>query len=78
MLCGRWTMTESRDIYPAPAFTFVPSEIIHWQHCQDGNIPSGAVIGGQSQTGETLYVGRARLRENRDELTTGMVIPSEK
>lgn len=30
-----------------------------WRSASDGNVPAGAIVGGRTKTGETLYVGRA-------------------
>ena len=75
MQCGRWTVTESHDL---KGFSVVPTDVIHWEPCENGKVPSGAVLGGTSEKNEQLYIGRARLRENRNELTPGMVVPSER
>jgi len=75
MLCGRWTVTESHDV---KGLTEVPTDVIHWEPCENGEVPSGAVPGGVSEKNELLYIGRARLRENRNELTPGMVVPSQR
>ena len=72
----RWTVNESRDA--STGLITVPQDAIHWEECYNGEVPEGAVIGGRSPDDELLYIGRARLRENRNEFTLGMVIPSER
>jgi len=32
-----------------------------WVDAKDGEIPAGAVAGGNSEDGETLYIGRVEL-----------------
>ncbi|XP_076823345.1 uncharacterized protein LOC143469506 [Clavelina lepadiformis] len=76
LLSGRWTMIESGD--RGSGLTVVPADSIHWESSSDGQVPHGAVTGGRSFDNETLYIGRTRLRENRNELTPGILIPSEK
>lgn len=52
---------------------------VHWQEAKDGEVPPGAVIGGiNPMRGERMFIGRTRLKENRNELTPGIVVPSEK
>nr|CAB3262865.1 uncharacterized protein LOC100184299 [Phallusia mammillata] len=73
--CGRWTMIESDQF---SGLTTVPTSSISWEEGEDGYIPDGAVVGGKTLTEETTYIGRTRLVENRNELTPGVIIPSEK
>lgn len=44
-----------------------------WVESSDGSVPRGAVPGGITENGETLYVGRAR---HCDHLIVGKVHPS--
>lgn len=69
-------MNESRE--RVTGLTTIPQDAIHWEECCDGKVPVGAVVGGRSEEDEALYIGRARLVENRNEFTPGVVIPSER
>lgn len=51
------------------------SENLRWVPASNGNIPPGAIPGGRTGTGETLYVGRARYQLS---ITPGKVHPSHK
>ncbi|XP_039270250.1 uncharacterized protein LOC120344965 isoform X2 [Styela clava] len=51
---------------------------VRWEEASHGFVPSGAICGGKSFNGELIYIGRTRLQENRNELTPGVLIPSEK
>lgn len=50
-------------------------ENLRWVPASNGNIPPGAIPGGRTSTGETLYVGRARYQLS---ITPGKVHPSHK
>lgn len=58
--------------------TLVVLNTVRWDKASYGDIPHGAVCGGQSHSGEEVFVGRMKLEENKDELTPGVIIPSEK
>ena len=58
--------------------TVVRSDAIRWEGDKDGKVPLGALIGGRSPNNEMLFIGRARLRENRNQFIPGIVMPSEK
>lgn len=58
--------------------TLVALNTVRWDKASYGVIPPGAVCGGQSHSGEEVFVGRLKLQENKDELTPGVIIPSEK
>lgn len=60
------------------AGTPVALNTVRWDKACDGEVPHGAVCGGQSHSGEAVFVGRMKLEENKDELTPGVIIPSEK
>lgn len=48
-------------------------ESLRWVPASNGNVPPGAIPGGRTTTGETLYVGRARYQLS---ITPGKVHPS--
>lgn len=48
-------------------------ENLRWVPASNGNVPPGAIPGGRTTTGETLYVGRARYQLS---ITPGKVHPS--
>ena len=48
---------------------------VHWVQSVDGQLPPGAVPGGNSEDGETLYIGRAQHEGTK---TIGKVQPSTK
>ncbi|CAH0401522.1 unnamed protein product [Chilo suppressalis] len=50
-------------------------ENLRWVPASNGNIPPGAIAGGRTANGETLYVGRARYQLS---ITPGKVHPSHK
>nr|NP_001298957.1 uncharacterized protein LOC106122557 [Papilio xuthus]BAM18320.1 similar to CG10527 [Papilio xuthus] len=52
-----------------------PPERVRWVECRDGVIPPNAVVGGNTSSGEPLYVGRAK---EQGSLTPGKVHPSHK
>lgn len=60
------------------ASTPVRVNTVRWEKASNGIVPTGAVCGGKTLSGEPLFVGRMKLRENKDELTPGVIIPSEK
>ncbi|GBP28772.1 hypothetical protein EVAR_19814_1 [Eumeta japonica] len=41
------------------------AEDVKWVPASNGNVPPGAIPGGRTASGETLYVGRARLSRDR-------------
>ncbi|KOB68990.1 Farnesoic acid O-methyltransferase [Operophtera brumata] len=48
-------------------------ENLRWVPASNGNVPPGAIPGGRTTSGETLYVGRARYQLS---ITPGKVHPS--
>ncbi|CAH2097253.1 unnamed protein product [Euphydryas editha] len=46
---------------------------LRWVPSSNGNVPPGAIVGGKTSSGETLYVGRARHQLS---ITPGKVHPS--
>lgn len=44
-----------------------------WQPASNGQIPSGAVPGGKTASGETLYIGRVRYEGS---IVLGKIHPS--
>ncbi|XP_028037051.1 cell death-inducing p53-target protein 1-like [Bombyx mandarina] len=50
-------------------------EDLRWVSASNGSVPPGAVLGGRTASGETLYVGRARYQLS---VTPGKVHPSHK
>ncbi|KAL0811175.1 hypothetical protein ABMA28_009606 [Loxostege sticticalis] len=50
-------------------------ENLRWVPASNGSVPPGAIEGGRTGTGETLYVGRARYQLS---VTPGKVHPSHK
>ncbi|XP_077502283.1 natterin-4-like [Amblyomma americanum] len=47
--------------------------LLQWLRASNGSVPSGAIQGGVTVTGERLYIGRAR---HHNTLTLGKVHPS--
>jgi len=45
-----------------------------WKHSSGGNVPRGAIIGGNTQSGEPLYIARGNVN---GELCVGKVHPSQ-
>nr|XP_002131710.1 uncharacterized protein LOC100184299 [Ciona intestinalis] len=58
---------------PKKALTIVPLKSIDWKRCKNGVIPPEAVVGGTTEFGQPLYIGRTRLRENNNEFTPGLI-----
>lgn len=50
-------------------------DTLRWVPSSNGNVPPGAIVGGKTSTGETLYVGRARHQLS---VTPGKVHPTHK
>ncbi|XP_026318597.1 uncharacterized protein LOC113229269 [Hyposmocoma kahamanoa] len=50
-----------------------PPHLIRWLPASNGQAPAGAIPGGNTHTGETLYIGRAKHLRS---LTPGKVHPS--
>lgn len=46
-----------------------------WVECRNGKVPSNAIIAGNTDCGEKLYIGRANYR---DSLTVGKIHPSHR
>lgn len=44
---------------------------LKWIRCSNGNVPEGAVPGGEAENGEKLFVGRANMK---GALTVGKVL----
>lgn len=51
---------------------------LRWQQSANGEIPKNAVVAGKYTSGETLYIGRHSLRQNRNEFIPGYIVPSER
>ncbi|KAK9869119.1 hypothetical protein WA026_002877 [Henosepilachna vigintioctopunctata] len=45
----------------------------HWVHSSDGDVPEHAVLGGRTEDGEPLYIGRVH---HHGSMTVGKVHPS--
>lgn len=69
-------MSTSEDYTPLNVPIVVSA--VRWVEASHGCVPSGAICGGKLFDGELIYIGRTRLQENRNELTPGVLIPSEK
>ncbi|KAL4707326.1 hypothetical protein ACJJTC_019864 [Scirpophaga incertulas] len=52
-----------------------PADRVRWLESRNGTIPPNAIPGGNTTTGETLYIGRAK---EQGSLTPGKVHPSHK
>ncbi|XP_026333591.1 natterin-3-like isoform X2 [Hyposmocoma kahamanoa] len=52
-----------------------PAHLIRWKPASMGAVPAGAIPGGKTQTGETLYIGRV---DHMNSLTPGKVHPSHR
>ncbi|XP_068623625.1 uncharacterized protein [Battus philenor] len=50
-------------------------ERVRWIECNEGNIPPNAIVGGNTASGEPLYIGRAK---EQGSLTPGKVHPSHR
>lgn len=49
--------------------------IIRWEPCEE-KIPDNAVRGGTFTNGETVFVGRQRIKQNKYEYIPGYIVPS--
>lgn len=58
-----------------PDYEILTGSGVHWVQSVDGQLPPGAVPGGNSEDGETLYIGRATHEGTQ---TVGKVQPSHK
>ena len=47
-----------------------------WEPCKN-EIPQNAVPGGTYTNGEPLYIGRQRIKQNKNEFIPGYIIPSK-
>merc|ERR1711868_15176 len=47
-----------------------------WEPCP-GVIPENAVPGGTFTNGEQLFIGRQRIRQNKEEYIPGYILPSK-
>jgi len=51
---------------------------VRWEPCgKEGTIPENAVPGGTYTNGETLYIGRQRVKQNKNEFIPGYILPSK-
>jgi len=42
-----------------------PNQLVRWEQVKDGVIPENAIPGGNYPTGEKVYLGRGKVRQNR-------------
>lgn len=54
-------------------FDILTGSGVAWKRDRNGNVPCGAVPGGHTKTGETLFIGRA---DHAGSLTVGRIQPS--
>jgi len=51
-------------------------ELVRWEVVKDGVIPENAIPGGNYPTGEKVFLGRGKVRQNRHEYVPGYIVPS--
>lgn len=66
-VCGGCSLIENVDTNPLQVLC---EHTLKWVPCSNGNVPEGAVPGGETDNGEKLYVGRANIK---GALTVGKV-----
>merc|ERR1711976_159310 len=57
-------------------FDRIDSEILRWEPCPN-TIPENAVPGGKFTNGERLFIGRQRIKQNKEEFIPGYILPSK-
>lgn len=60
---------------PKHSFEILVGGDVKWKRERDGRIPSGAFVGGRTNNGESIYIGRGD--HNRSQ-TVGKVHPSHR